>query len=303
MSATTSARVGAARHGARVVQHVVERHRQRVLVAEHHHADRVADEQHVHAGAVEQPRHRGVVGGEHRDLLAAPLLLAQVGHAHFGVRSSVSECGGRQRTAANVLASQLLTASVTSLLTVRSSRLAYSLDLAGHGGRQQVVDAAHHHQLHRLALAVGARQSRPAARRWTAPPRDRARRARRASAGARLRSSSPGRTSARSASTACRLPCAGSGARPPSPCPRARPRESASAAPRATARSCGDSVDCSSACCCWSRTRSAPVVPGARQRHHGRELALPGRGQHAPPTRPRRGRPRQCASDPRPCDR
>ena len=76
---------GAAGHRARVVQHVVERDRQRVLVAEHDHAHRVADEQHVDAGAVEKPRHRGVVGGEHGNLLAAPFPLAQVGHAYFGV--------------------------------------------------------------------------------------------------------------------------------------------------------------------------------------------------------------------------
>ena len=77
--------LSAAGHGARVVQHVVERHRQRVLVAEHHHAHRVAHEQHVDAGAVEKPRHRRVVGGEHGNLLAAAFPLAQVGHAYFGV--------------------------------------------------------------------------------------------------------------------------------------------------------------------------------------------------------------------------
>ena len=62
-----------ARHEARVVDHLVERHRQRRVVALHDVAERVADEQHVDAGRVEDAREGEVVGGEHRDRLAAAL--------------------------------------------------------------------------------------------------------------------------------------------------------------------------------------------------------------------------------------
>ena len=44
----------AARHAARVVRHLVERHRQGAVVPLQHHAERIADQQHVDAGRVEQ---------------------------------------------------------------------------------------------------------------------------------------------------------------------------------------------------------------------------------------------------------
>ena len=62
---------------AAVIDHLVERDRQRRLVTLHDHAERVADQQHVDAGFVEQPRERGVVRGEHGDLLAALLHLPE----------------------------------------------------------------------------------------------------------------------------------------------------------------------------------------------------------------------------------
>ena len=69
----TSALLGAADDGRRVMNHHVERDRQRRVVAEHRRRHRVADEQHVDARTLEQPRHRRVVGGQDGELLA-PLL-------------------------------------------------------------------------------------------------------------------------------------------------------------------------------------------------------------------------------------
>ena len=60
----------AARDAAHVVDDVVDRHRQRAVVALHHHAERIADEQGVHPAVVEQPGEGGVVGGQHGDRLA-----------------------------------------------------------------------------------------------------------------------------------------------------------------------------------------------------------------------------------------
>ena len=56
-----------------VVDHFVERDRQRVGVALHDHRHAVADENALDAGRVEQRGHRVVVGREHRDLLAGGL--------------------------------------------------------------------------------------------------------------------------------------------------------------------------------------------------------------------------------------
>ena len=67
----------AAHDRAAVIRDLVERDRQRRVVALHDHAERVADEQDVGAGLVEQPRERRVVGGEHGDLLAALLHLPE----------------------------------------------------------------------------------------------------------------------------------------------------------------------------------------------------------------------------------
>ena len=62
-----------ARDGARVVQHVVHRHRQRAVVAEHDRAHGVAHEQDLDAGLVGEPRGREVVRRDHRDGLALAL--------------------------------------------------------------------------------------------------------------------------------------------------------------------------------------------------------------------------------------
>ena len=121
---TTSARDGAAHDGARVMEHVVEGDRERVLVSEHDHADRVADEHRVHAGLVEQTRHRCVVGRQHGDLLATRLLFLEIGNANPGGAHDASR---RHRIDAKVFFNQSLTAIVMSLLTLRSGSVPYSL--------------------------------------------------------------------------------------------------------------------------------------------------------------------------------
>ena len=59
----------AAANRAHVMQHFVERDRQRAVVAEHGHADRIAHENDVHAGFIEQARGRIVVCREAGDLV------------------------------------------------------------------------------------------------------------------------------------------------------------------------------------------------------------------------------------------
>ena len=61
MSATTSAAGLARDHRARVVEHVLHRHRQRAVVAEHHGAEAVADQQDLDARLVGEARGREVV--------------------------------------------------------------------------------------------------------------------------------------------------------------------------------------------------------------------------------------------------
>ena len=115
---------GAPHDGARVMEHVVERHGERVLVAEHDHAHRVADQDARPRRLVQQARHRRVVGGQHGDLLAARLLLLEIGNANPGGAHDVRRL---HRIDANVFFSQSLIAIVTSLLTLRSASVPYSL--------------------------------------------------------------------------------------------------------------------------------------------------------------------------------
>ena len=69
-----------ARDGASEEQHLVHRHRdRRPFVAEHHHGGRVPDEDDVDARVFCEPRAGRVVGGHHHDLLAATLLLPELG--------------------------------------------------------------------------------------------------------------------------------------------------------------------------------------------------------------------------------
>ena len=59
----------AAHHGLAVVDHFVDRHRDRGVVAEHHHAERVTHQQQWNAGFVGHPRGRIVVRRQHSDWL------------------------------------------------------------------------------------------------------------------------------------------------------------------------------------------------------------------------------------------
>jgi hypothetical protein len=70
----------AAGNGSGVVDHVLQRHRQRAGVPLHHHAQRVADQRHIHPGRFELPGKTGVVGGKHDDALARGLHGAQAGN-------------------------------------------------------------------------------------------------------------------------------------------------------------------------------------------------------------------------------
>ncbi len=76
------------RDGARVVEHVVHRDAQRVVVAEDDHAERVADEDRVDAGRVRGLRGRVVVRRDHDDGLAAGLLRVE------GARRDARRGGG-----------------------------------------------------------------------------------------------------------------------------------------------------------------------------------------------------------------
>src|SRR5436190_7876632 len=67
----------AARDGFAVVEHVFHCYRQGGVVTQHHHSQRVADEDGVYARAVNGERARVIVGGEHRDWLAALLFGAE----------------------------------------------------------------------------------------------------------------------------------------------------------------------------------------------------------------------------------
>jgi hypothetical protein len=69
----------------RVVDHLVERHRQRGLVALHHIAEAVADQDQVDPGLVEDAREREVVGGQHRASLAALFARGEGSHGETGV--------------------------------------------------------------------------------------------------------------------------------------------------------------------------------------------------------------------------
>ena len=60
-------------HGARVVQHLIQRHGQSGVIAEHRHPQRVAHQQKVDAGLVDDARGRIVIGGQRGDRLRCPL--------------------------------------------------------------------------------------------------------------------------------------------------------------------------------------------------------------------------------------
>ena len=90
MSAITSGRLRAARHGAREDEHLLHRRGHRRVVAEHGHRRRVADEDEVGARLVGEAPARRVVGGDHDDRLPPRLHLGELGDRELAGR----RCGG-----------------------------------------------------------------------------------------------------------------------------------------------------------------------------------------------------------------
>ena len=75
-----------ARHRAGVVEHLLDRHREGGLVAQHDRAQAVPHQQDVDARFVGDARGREVVGGHDHDRVAAPLHLDDRGRRHLGPR-------------------------------------------------------------------------------------------------------------------------------------------------------------------------------------------------------------------------
>ena len=67
-------------------KHFFERDREGGVVAVDYHGSGVTDEANIDAGQVEMDRRRVVVGGDHGDGLAPPVLLPQLGQRHSLVR-------------------------------------------------------------------------------------------------------------------------------------------------------------------------------------------------------------------------
>src|ERR1035437_4459207 len=91
-------------HGLDVVQHLVHRNRERVLVTKHGHSQRVADQDNVDASLVDQARRGIVVGGQAGDGFALKLLFADgssgdlvAGVAHRGETHNVLQCPSANR--------------------------------------------------------------------------------------------------------------------------------------------------------------------------------------------------------------
>ena len=72
---------GTTGHACAVIDHVVQRHRQGVVMTLHDHAQRVAHENHVRTRHVDQACHGRVVGGDHHKPLVVGLLLPKVQHS------------------------------------------------------------------------------------------------------------------------------------------------------------------------------------------------------------------------------
>ena len=78
-----------AAHDLRMVDDLVERHVQRVLVALHHHRQAVAHQHRVDAGFIEQRGKREIVSREHADLPAFGLEGREPGNRHAGSLSDM----------------------------------------------------------------------------------------------------------------------------------------------------------------------------------------------------------------------
>ena len=83
----------------RVVDHLVQGHRQGRLAALDDHRQAVANQNHVHAGLVQQPGRRIVVGRQHGDLAALALHGPETGNGHaFGFAVHAGIVTRRRRT-------------------------------------------------------------------------------------------------------------------------------------------------------------------------------------------------------------
>ena len=71
------------RHAARMIDHMVERHRNGRLETGHHVGGRIPDQHDVHPGGIDDTGHRVVVGRQHRNLFPATFHLPQaIGRHH-----------------------------------------------------------------------------------------------------------------------------------------------------------------------------------------------------------------------------
>ena len=73
----------AATHGGGVADHVIHRHGQGGIEAEHGHAQAVADEDDVDAGLLDEIGHRVVVAGDHGEGRALRHLVEEHGQGDF----------------------------------------------------------------------------------------------------------------------------------------------------------------------------------------------------------------------------
>jgi hypothetical protein len=102
--------LGSAAHGARMMDHRLERNRQRGFVTEDDHAERIADEQRVDPRPLEQPRHGRIVRGQHRNLLGAPFHFPEIRHTNsITVHRSPFLCHGPPKGGRYVRLSPILT--------------------------------------------------------------------------------------------------------------------------------------------------------------------------------------------------
>jgi hypothetical protein len=66
-----------------MVEHVLHRDGQRVLIAQHHHPKRIADKDGIHTGLILCQRGGVIVGRQHTDRLTSLFLLTKGGGGHF----------------------------------------------------------------------------------------------------------------------------------------------------------------------------------------------------------------------------
>ena len=65
-----------------VVGHLIDSHRQGVLLTLDHHAQGVTDQDDIHAGTIEQPSEGRVISGQHGDLAGLQFHLLEIENCH-----------------------------------------------------------------------------------------------------------------------------------------------------------------------------------------------------------------------------